>query len=441
VSIRVGETYDLLSAYRNSPTLPGDFSTRLARDAVFGSSNTTVVRITGLARALGVRVGNAVVTLDQRNRNGYQWRVPISVVDTVTVLTLTRLDSLLRGLINPGELLVPLEATVNLVSALRLTTAELTRGRVTFSTEDPKIVSVQNDSLVIGRSLGETRIVMRGGTSTAYFGVQVSTPSGDRGTRTVAVGDTITLDTPAQNAASQQRPPSGQAYRSLDSTIARVVGNSRVVGVNGGRTRVVSSDSANPAFWNIVVMRDTIGYGSASPAAAALAARDSLHRRWDLKPTNRAQTLRSLTSVPSETYGFVAISQLESAPTDTLGSERIKRPPRAIPVIQLLASQRDQSQIEVLNRQKVVQVLGFASRAEINRAASARSFTLRTTPSSSASCPVVVPTAGAPITQNNPSDGTVSVSVSRTLSLPRVPSELRTIRSLNLSSCFPATTS
>ena len=361
------------------------------------------------------------VTVRSATRAVSSRAVATPAVAPCAVPVVTRLDSIFRGLINRGVRSIRVGEQLNLPRQLGVSSALLASERVTFTSEAPRIASVQTNGTVTGVSPGQTRIVMRRDTLTASFGVRVNeqrplaTPV-DRGTRTVAVGDTITLDAAAPNSPVQGYV-APQTIRSLNSGIARVVGSSRVVGVSVGTTRVVNSDSANPVFWGINVVRDTTPI---APPAAATAAVNALLGLWKLTPArSRVEILRLLSSVRPNVYGFVAIGQLPSS------GAAAKQAPTSI---ELFPTRRDASHIMVLNRQEVVQVLGFASRDEISRAASEGSITLRTVPSASDYCPVVLPVSGVEFNAQAKADatgGTVLAVFSGTKSRPTVPTQLR----------------
>jgi hypothetical protein len=196
---------------------------------------------------------------------------------------------------------------------------------------------------------------------------------------------------------------------------------------------VVNSDRVNPVSWeiNVVARRDTNPIAAAAAAAAAV---NALLEQWKLTPARSpVESARLLSSVRSNVYGFVAIDQLQSP---AAGDKRSPAP------VQLYPTRRDASQMLVLNRQGAVQILGFASRGEISRAPSEGSITLRTVPTTTDYCPVVLPISGVefnpPGAKADTTDNDIVLAdFSGTKSRPTVPTDLRAT-GWNPGDCRPA---
>ena len=416
VTIRVGETYDVGCSVLPCPNLPPDFNARLRAGARFRSTNPAVASIVGLGRVRGQRPGRAAVELTQVGRDGYLWRQPITVIDTQRVVT--RLDSILRGSRALPTQVLRVTESVDLPQVLGVSRAQLMAGRITFTSDRSDVAAVTADGVVTGVQPGSSMILMRRDSLSVLITVLVRDAErqpANLGTRVVAVGDTILLNTQAQNAAAraqnaapqaQNAAPPGGTYTSQNESIARVVGRGRVLGVAPGSTRVTYADSVSPAYWliNVVPRADS---GSDEIVAQARAAIDRLNKSWSLLPVPRATVLSSMRP---GTYGFTVLVDLVTS----------KLAQRVFP------TQQDARSIEVLYRDKSSrpEVLGFTTPREILSVGTTRVITLRPAPTATAYCPVVVQIDQAEFTVEISGGLAVSARFRSRATLPRMPSEV-----------------
>jgi uncharacterized protein YjdB/alpha-tubulin suppressor-like RCC1 family protein len=231
ISTVVGDSVRVAAAAlaASGDTIPGRVFTS-------SSSDTTVVRVdpaSGVAHALAA--GTAVIT-------SAQGTVGIHGTTTVTVHP----AGAARVAVTPDSAYVAPGRTLQLsAKAFDATDRELTAETLAFSSPNESVATVDANGLVTGVGVGDVPIVARAGNGVSGFAlIRVAQPAREvvfaYDTATVVVGDTRPLLAVVKDSSggSIYHP---LAWRSTDTTVARVDGSGGVTGVAPGTALVIAS--------------------------------------------------------------------------------------------------------------------------------------------------------------------------------------------------------
>ncbi len=205
------------------------------------SSNTAVATVSSSGLVTGVSQGTAVITATSNFDNSIKATATVTVKTWVTGITLT----IERKVMEPGE---SLQATATAAPS------DATDKSVTWTSDNPNVVSVNASGLLTSHTIGNAVI-----TATAKDGSGVSASMNINVTENpvyeIRTGVTsVNLKTTGDQRAYQmtwevlpaKATDKSVTWTSSDNEIAYVDGNGRIIGVSGGTvTATVQSDS-NP---------------------------------------------------------------------------------------------------------------------------------------------------------------------------------------------------
>ena len=257
------------SATLQAQALDGSGRALTDRSIVWTSSDTTIARIDASGRVSGVAPGSAEVAA---NVEGKFTKASVTVAQrAVASIALT-----------PTAPRLVVGARAQFVARTLYTDGtELAGRRVTWTSSDPAIATVDSTGVIEGRAAGVATITATSEGRTAAVGVTVDavpvasltvTPAVD----TIVVGQTTQLTAVARDAAGNVLGDRTVAWSGSAAGVASVSSTGLVLGVAPGETDVSATAGGTTDIAHVVVLPRPVGAVIVSPSTSSLTVGDSV---------------------------------------------------------------------------------------------------------------------------------------------------------------------
>ncbi|AHG91641.1 Ig domain protein group 2 domain protein [Gemmatirosa kalamazoonensis] len=241
----------------------------LPRSIVWSSSDTTIVRVSSDGRVTGVAVGRAEVAA---NVEGKFTKATVTVGPRAVATVQLSPDA--------ARLMVGARMTL-VAHTLHADGSELTGRVVTWTTTDPRIVSVDSVGTIEGRAPGVATVTATSEGHVASVGVTVvavpvAALAVAPATDTLVVGQSTQLSATATDSAGGVLAGRTIAWSSSDPAVASVSSSGLVLAAAPGAVDVTASAEGRSAAAHVVVVARPVASVIVSPSSSSLAVGDTL---------------------------------------------------------------------------------------------------------------------------------------------------------------------